>query len=58
MALTTGRLKVTVISYETTPGTDSLRRMTLRAELTTPGTFTFAPELKPRPAPCPRTREQ
>lgn len=55
--LTTGRLKVTVTSYETTPGTDSLRRMTLRAEFTAPGSFTFAPELKPKPAPCPRARE-
>jgi hypothetical protein len=55
--LTTGRLAVTVVSYETTPDTDSLRRMTLRAELTTPGTFTFAPGLKPRPTSCPRTDE-
>ncbi len=52
--LTTGRLRVTVTSYETTPGTDSLRRMAFRAELTTPATFGFAPELTSRPARCPR----
>jgi hypothetical protein len=54
--LVTGRLAVTIVSYETRPGTDSLRRLALRVEVTTPARFAFAPDLTARPAACPRER--
>jgi hypothetical protein len=54
--LVTGRLAVTVVSYETMPGTDSLRRLALRVEVTTPARFAFAPDLTARPTACPRER--
>ncbi len=56
-SVATGLLKVAVISSETVPGTDSLRRMTVRADFITPVHFTFAPELRPRPVTCPQPDE-
>ncbi len=55
--LSTGRLTVAVLSYELDPATGSLRRMQVRAELTTPSAFPFAPGANPRPATGPRPIE-
>ncbi len=56
--LVTGRLVVSVVSFETAPGTDSLRRLALRAEATTPAGFVLAPDLTARPTACPHERRR
>jgi len=48
-----GRLVVTVLSWETEPDTDSIRRMRFRADVTTPGTFALDPDFGTRTVPCP-----
>jgi hypothetical protein len=53
-ALITGQLTCTVTAYETIEGTDSLRRLTLRAKVITPAAFAFAPGLVAKPSACPR----
>jgi hypothetical protein len=47
-----GSLRVTVSSYKTDPKTGALTRIKLRAEVTTPLDFQFAPHLNPLPWPC------
>jgi hypothetical protein len=51
--LPTGRLVVTVLSWASEPGTDSIRRMRFRADVTTPGPFALDPDLGTRTVPCP-----
>ena len=55
--LVAGQLTCTVVSYETAPDADSLRRLTLRVRATTPAGFAFAPGLAVKPAACPRPPE-
>jgi hypothetical protein len=55
--MTTGRLKLTVLSYDADPETDSLRRMKFQVELAVPADFRLAEDLKPKPATCPANPE-
>ena len=48
-----GWLRVTVPSYRTDAKTGEVAHIELRVQVTTPSSFKFVPELKPRPGPCP-----
>jgi hypothetical protein len=51
--LSRGWLKITVLSYDLAPETESIRRVKVRAEIRAPRSFAFAPELGAKPSACP-----
>ena len=49
----TGKMVISVISYDLMPGSDWIRWMKFQAKLIVPEDFRFMPELKSKPDTCP-----
>jgi hypothetical protein len=50
--LPTGTADLQVLSYDLSPGMDSIRRLTFQVVFTAPSDFKFEPDLQPKPSSC------